>query len=194
MRPHPATVAIVAVLPLALLGCSSDTNTDTSAATTDSPPSTSEATGSPAASATPTDTNTDTAQAADLPDPCTLLTPADLAAATGLTFPDGAINEDLSSPERAVCDWVSDDPYATAQTLITPAGDFDAERDLAAQISGDTLDVTVPGANQAYQTPEGSIVAMEVGDLFVQVAYIPSGPGNVNDATLQLAQIAVTNL
>jgi hypothetical protein len=52
----------------------------------------------------------------------------------------------------------------------------------------------VPGADQAYQTPEGSIVAMEVGDLFVQVAYIPSSPGNVNDATLQLAQIAVTNL
>ncbi len=123
-----------------------------------------------------------------LPDPCALLTTADLAEATGLTFGEGTYNETLSAENRAICDWISDDPFATAQTLIFANADFEGNRASAAEVSGEPLEVQVTGAARAYQTPEGSIVAMEIGEYFVQVAYIPPGPGNVNAATLALAE------
>ena len=136
----------------------------------------------------------DAASDEDLPDPCGLLATDDLNTATGLEFGEGAVNDTMSGPGRAVCDWTSDSPFATAQTLLFADGDLEMNRETAAEISGEPLDVEVPGADQAYQTPEGSIVAMAVGDLFVQVSYIPSGPGNVNEVTLQLAETAVGNL
>lgn len=125
---------------------------------------------------------------ADVPDPCSLLSTADLAEATGLSFGEGVYNENLSGDGRAICDWISEDPFANAQTLVFVNGDYEGNRASAAEVSGEPLEVEVTGATRAYQTPEGSIVAMEIGDLFVQVAYIPPGPGSVNAATLTLAE------
>lgn len=126
--------------------------------------------------------------ASDVPDPCSLLTVDQLADATGVTtFAEGEFNETLSGGDQSVCDWISDDPFATAQVLITPFGDsLDSQR-ASVEEAFDEPTVDVDLADGAYRTDEGSIVAMRVGALFVQVSYIPSGPGEVADATVQLA-------
>jgi hypothetical protein len=184
MRARVRILIMLVLLAGALAACSDDSDTSEDAADT------TEAGSEDAASE---DAGSDGSDE-DLPDPCGLLTTDDLNTATGLEFGEGAVNDTMSGPGRAVCDWTSDSPFATAQTLLFADGDFEMNRETAAEISGEPLDVDVPGADQAYQTPEGSIVAMTVGDLFVQVSYIPSGPGNVNEVTLQLAETAVGNL
>ena len=90
---------------------------------------------------------------------------------------------------------MSNDPFATGQVLISPGSTFDQERKgVEDAFSEKTVEVKVPGADAAYATVEGSVVAMKVGDLFVQVSYIPSGSGKVTDITTSLAATAVSNL
>lgn len=179
---YVATVVLVALTAACSGGGDGDDGATTDAA---------EATAATDATAAP-DSGPAAAEAeeptADIPDPCSLLSTADLAEATGLTFGEGVYNENLSGDGRAICDWISDDPFANAQTLVFLNGDYEGNRASAADVSGEPLEVQVTGAARAYQTPEGSIVAMEIGDLFVQVAYIPPGPGSVNAATLTLAE------
>ncbi|MGA7096116.1 MAG: hypothetical protein WB245_00955 [Acidimicrobiia bacterium] len=144
----------------------------------------------------PTTTTVGDVSASEIPDPCALLTPADLEAATGLTFGEGVFNESLSSDSQSICDWTSSgSEFATAQVYLAPdaGGVFDTAKNGAA--SAFTLvDIDVPGASAAYATEEGSISGMQVPGFYLQVSYIPSGPGNVLDATTELATEAVAAL
>ncbi len=142
-----------------------------------------------------TSTEDASSQAGDGADSCSLLTTADLESATGVSFGEGEKNESLSSGSTTVCDWTSSgSEYATAQVLIVAGGaDNVASQKAGTGAVSATSDVSVAGAESAYQTEEGSIVGMAVGGDFLQVSYIPSGPGNVNEETLQLAETAVAN-
>lgn len=125
-----------------------------------------------------------------LPSDCLLLTTDDLMAATGLAFGEGAVNEDLSSDTQIICDWVTEEAsdFAIAQVLIAEYGYEDAKAGTAGVYT--LVDVSIPGASQAYATEEGSLIGMEIDGLYVQVAYIPSGPGSVLDETTALATAA----
>jgi hypothetical protein len=46
----------------------------------------------------------------------------------------------------------------------------------------------------AYATAEGSIIGMQVEGGYLQVSYIPTGPGTVLEETTQLATLAAANL
>lgn len=133
------------------------------------------------------------AQPAGAIDPCSLLTTSDIEAATGLAFDDGTFNEQLSSDSQVICDWIASEEFATVQTLIVPDDVFDSQRESAAE-AFDVSDVSIAGADTAYATTEGSLIGMSVDGMFLQVAYIPTGPGEVLDATTQLATTAVANL
>jgi hypothetical protein len=126
-------------------------------------------------------------------DPCQLLTGAEITAATGVPFGEGVPNDVITGDDQAACDWISTgSEFATAQVLLVNAGpgQFESARGDAESVFGLTTEpVAVPGADQTYATAEGSIVAMDIGGRFVQVSYIPAGPGTVLDETLQLAAI-----
>lgn len=206
--------AAAAVSSVLLVGCGGDddaaTVTDASA-TSDAPPAATTAptpdTTSPAArgstsaaQTTAPDATTPATTAApvptgDAPDPCSLLTAADLQAATGVSFGEGVFNAAMSNGPQSICDWVSSgSEFATAQVLIVAGsgGDLADAAAGASQVSP-TSAVDVAGADAAYQTEEGSLLGMSLHGDFVQVAYIPPGPGNVNDATLALAAVVVAN-
>lgn len=127
-----------------------------------------------------------------LPDPCGLLTTEEVASATGLPFGDGVFNDALSSDRMHVCDWLSDDPFATAQVLLM-RGDIGTEQDSIESAFGEDV-IMLDLADASFRTTDGSLVAMQVGELFVQVAYIPPGPGEVADITVALAEQAVARL
>ncbi len=132
--------------------------------------------------------------ASSLGDPCALLSADDFKTATGLPFGNGTYNEKLSAPERRVCDWISNDPFATGQVLVAPGGGFTASRQgVEDAFNEKAATIDVPGADKAYATQEGSIVAMLVGDQFIQVSYIPPDPGNVTETTQSLAATAAAN-
>lgn len=129
-------------------------------------------------------------------DPCSLLTVDDLQTATGVSFDEGTVNEAMSNGETAICDWIaSGDEFATAQVLIVGGGgdNLDSQEEGAQEMSN-TTHIDVSGVDAAYRTEEGSIVGMRIGDDFVQVSYLPAGPGDVGDATIQLAQTVAANL
>jgi hypothetical protein len=125
-------------------------------------------------------------------DACALLTAAEISATTGVEFGDGTINETMTRDGQVVCDWLSTgSEFATAQVLVVGGDVFDSNQSSAEEVFGLTTNpVDVPGADRTYATAEGSIVAMDIHGKFVQVAYIPSGPGEVLDTTLALAEIA----
>jgi len=189
---------LVALLLVTVAACSGDSGG--SASTTEPSSGAATETSSAAATTMATDTTaaaTTTTAAATSSlsiDPCTLLTAAEITAATGVEFGEGAPNAAIAAPERAACDWISTGAeFATAQVFIVDAspGQFEAAMADAADIFGLTTDpVNVPGADNSYATAEGSIVAMDIGGVFLQVSYIPAGPGTVLDQTLQLAAIA----
>lgn len=136
------------------------------------------------------------APASDIPDPCALLTTLDLEAATGLTFGEGVFNESLSGDSHSICDWItSGSEFATAQVYLAPdsGGIFDTAKS-GASGAFTIVDIDVPGATAAYATEEGSIAGMQVPGYFLQVSYIPPGPGSVLDVTSELAAKAVTAL
>lgn len=125
-------------------------------------------------------------------DPCSLLTVDDIESATGLPFAEGVFNDDLSSDSQLICDWIGSAEFATVQTLIVPMDVYDSQ--MASASGAFTLvDVDIDGAADAYATEEGSLVGMRVGALFLQVSYIPPGPGEVLDVTAALATTAVAN-
>lgn len=190
---------LVALMLLAAAGCSSDTGdtsttTQPAAATTAASDNTVAQSTTLGAETTAAPETTAAASAGMDIDPCALLTAAEVTAATGVDFGEGTFNDDLSGDAQAVCDWLSTgSEFATAQVLILDAGPdaFDSNMASAEDIFGLTTDpVDVSGADRSYATAEGSIVAMDIGGLFVQVSYIPSGPGNVLDTTLGLATLA----
>ena len=200
MAPRRTTArTLVIAAALTLTACSGGGGTP---AATDAGGSGSSSAGTASESASPSDaaTASDAASAdagsASLPDPCSLLTAAEISDVTGVTFGEGTYNEQLSAADRRICDWIaSGSTFATAQVLITPLtdGGWEAAQSGTGQVSP-VHDETVPGADRAFATEEGSIVAMDVHGLFVQVAYIPSGPGTVLTQTLALAAKAAARV
>lgn len=169
-----ATTRLTALLTVTLIGCGGAESGADGGASGSSPATAAGSSGAPAATV----------------DACSLLTSSEIAAATGLGWGEGTVNASLSARGRSVCDWVATGgDYATAQVMtVADASIFEANRDSAREVFGLVQgDVSITGADRAYATSEGSLIAMVVGDLFVQVTYIPPGPGNVMSATRQLA-------
>ena len=135
------------------------------------------------------------ARAAALPDPCTLLTTAEITAATGLEFGAAKPNNVVPGPDRAACDWVTTgSTFATAQVLLwlPTAGSYADARSQAIDIFDMSVqDVTVPGAERAYAVEGGTIVGMDLGGLYLQVSYTPSSLEDVLTITNTLAEKAV---
>jgi hypothetical protein len=196
MKPN-VRLAILMTMAAAIGACSGNGDSAGSVSTPDTR-SISTETDAPATTTATTQATTVATTAAQpevaAVDPCALLDAGDLDAATGLTFGDGTFNDALSNEEFAICDWITTgSEYATAQVMVSPGGDYDLAKEDNATIAS-LADVSVPGADAAFMTEEGSIVGMNVDGTYIQVAYIPPGPGNVGDITTQLAALALTRL
>ncbi|HSJ82914.1 MAG TPA: DUF3558 family protein [Acidimicrobiia bacterium] len=126
-------------------------------------------------------------------DPCALLTVEDIMTATGVPVDEGVFNEDLSSESQVICDWTGTEEFAFVQVLFQDIDSFEGNRDSAAEFTGEATDVAIPGVSAAFATGEGSIIGMQVDGGYLQVSYIPSGPGTVLEETTQLATVAAAN-
>lgn len=168
---------------------------DTGASTTPPPPDVGGESTVPAETTAPSETGVTSVESppGDAPDPCSLLTADDIESATGLQFDEGVFNHDLSSDSQLICDWIGSAEFATVQTLIVPMDVYDSQKASASEVFT-LVDVDIDGAGDAYATEEGSLIGMRAGGRFLQVSYIPPGPGEVLDVTAALATTAVANL
>jgi hypothetical protein len=126
-------------------------------------------------------------------DPCALPTVEDILTATGVPFDEGVFNEELSSESQVICDWTGSGEFALVQVLFHDSDTFEGNRESAAEFTGEVTDVEIPGASAAFATVEGSIIGMQVDGGYLQVSYIPNGPGTVLEETTQLATVAAAN-
>ena len=140
------------------------------------------ATPDPAGQTTPNAAGPDGAKA--LPNPCTLLTTAEVNSATGHTFADGAINTSVTQDHLAACDWTASGA-GTVQVLVSDVEVFESSRTTADQIYG-VIDVTVPGVPRAYAVKDGFLIGMDAPGFFLQISYITVDP-KVATITSQLA-------
>jgi hypothetical protein len=140
-------------------------------------------------------TVSDAAGSGSLPDPCSLLTPADIATASGVTMADGVINAQLSNDTQSICEWKPEAGFPFVQVIVVGGADqVSTQRATAASMMGAVTDVTVPGASGAYSVANGSILGMAAGDYFLQVSYMSTGTADVSAITSALAANAVAAL
>ncbi|MCH9815317.1 MAG: DUF3558 domain-containing protein [Actinomycetia bacterium] len=124
------------------------------------------------------------------PDPCGLLTDAEVNATTGSTFNPGAFNEGLSNETQSICDWTkTSGGVDVVQVLVADAATFDANQE-SANLLGKTKSLSGIG-DAAYSTADGSLVGFKSGDLFVQVSWF--GADSTPAATRSLAESAAAN-
>ena len=185
---------LVAALTLAMVltACGGDGDSADATTTTAAGGATSEATTSSTTSTTSGEEGEPVAEV----DPCSLLTAADLEAATGVAFGDGVYNESLSQDQQWICDWTATgSEFATAQVLIIPIPSvYESNKESAAEMLGDVEDVSIPGADAAYATADHSIIGMLVGDLFVQTAYLTTTGEDLTEAATEIATVVAGNV
>jgi hypothetical protein len=188
---------LTVVLALLVGACSAESGEDTSTTASSSTADPGDVSAASATSSLADETTSTTASSAaggDLPDPCSLLTVDDILAATEVPFDEGVFNDDLSSENQAICDWSGSGDFAMVQVLIQDVDTFEGNRDSVVEVMGEVTDVEIPGVSAAYSTIAGSLIGMQVEGGYLQVSYLPSGPGTVLDETTQLATIAAGNL
>jgi hypothetical protein len=128
----------------------------------------------PPAAGGPTTTAGASAGPGGLPDPCTLLTEAELSAATGDTYGPGVPAPGLSNETISACEWSGPD-IDTVQVLVSSMDSFEQSREVNVDTYGGVEDVDIAGADRAYAVAGGFLIAMTVGDLYVQVSLIADG-------------------
>ncbi len=186
VRRGVAAFSVVLSVALVVSGCGADGPASLPAGSGDS-------TAQPAGTAT---SGAETGEPADgLPDPCALLTPDDLESVVGTAFGDGAVNADLSTDFQSICEWsAADESFLFVQVLVTDgSASVATQRQSAQEFLGETSDVSVAGATEAYTVANGSILGMAVGGRFVQVSLLSSSIDDLTADTVALAQIVAGN-
>ena len=192
-------LAAAATLTLALTACSgSDDKKEDSP--TDNPGATVEATDT--ATATDDTEATSTAEAGEeVIDPasseaCGTLSKDDITAISGVDF--SAAEPVVDSDGACTWDLTSTGGLAMASVMIdeSEAGMYTMTREMAAGMFTDVTDLEIAGADQAFSYMGGWIVAMEVGDKFVQVIWMSFTDTAEADTTIgaKLAEKVASNL
>lgn len=147
---------------------------------------------------TPADPAPD-ADGGDLPDPCTLLTASEIDAATGLDFGPGDDGDPaLRPPGGATCVWTNADPYAVVVVTVGPGSVYESAQTAGFESGApdEFVDLDIDGADDARISGLGDILAMRVGDLYVQVAngLVLDESDQYAPMTAALARAAAANL
>ncbi|MDA9912973.1 DUF3558 domain-containing protein [Candidatus Nanopelagicales bacterium] len=130
------------------------------------------------------------ATSGSFPDPCGLLTDAEVNATTGSNFNPGAFNEGLSNEAQSICDWTkTTGGVDVVQVLVADAATFAANQE-SASLLGEIKNLSDIG-DAAYSTADGSLIGFKSGDLFVQVSWF--GADSTPAATRSLAESAAAN-
>ncbi|WP_062531120.1 hypothetical protein [Demequina rhizosphaerae] len=138
----------------------------------------------------------DAAAATGLPVPCDLLSATDIEAASGVGFGDGVLVEDDAAEDRASCVWnAADGPLPIVQVVVVAGADqAGSQRASAEEWMGPSSDVDVAGATDAYEVGDGTILGMQVGDVFVEVSFMSADSDDVTDTTVAIAELAIARM
>lgn len=123
------------------------------------------------------------------PDPCSLLATADLDQITTLAW----TQQPQPEPDLPTCNWTTPQPPGSTQVFISGGGGdaYDSNKKTLDTGTTPPVEVKVEGADDAFQTPDGTLVGMKVGQFYVQVSYATAPPAeNLGTVALQIASKA----
>jgi hypothetical protein len=133
--------------------------------------------------------NTEEATTNGVPDPCALLTAAQINEITENVYSEGTRDKYTQVEGQATCDFEATENFSIVQVLISSAAPDPVEQRATTEKNvGRSEDITIEGATDAYLVTNNGTVGMGIDGYFVQVAIVGSGEG-IDDQVRQLAEL-----
>ena len=125
-----------------------------------------------------------------MPDPCALLSPAEIETAAGFAVGDGAADADRQSDTKVLCEWtqMGGDGFvaiAVAPGYPVPFGEGET-------VVGTTVAIDIPGASEAYSLVTYGSVAMRVDGDYIVLSSAGSTTSESADVTFELATLVAS--
>lgn len=130
--------------------------------------------------------------ASGIPDPCVLLTPADIESITGFPVTGGVADPERQSERSALCEWTQTDDLGTVTIALAPGAPVPYEEEETPL--GETVAIEIPGATDAFSVSDGLSVGMSVDGTYVAVAFSGALDGERADVTIALATLVAGRL
>ena len=131
--------------------------------------------------------------ASGIPDPCALLTPADIESITGFPVTEGVADPERQSEYSALCEWTQVDDIGTVTIALAPGAPVPYEEGEETAL-GKTVAIEIPGASEAFSVSDGLSVGMSVDGTYVSVAFSGALDGERGDVTIALATLVADRL
>lgn len=131
--------------------------------------------------------------ASGIPDPCTLLTPADIESITGFPVTEGVADPERQSERSALCEWTQTDDIGTVTVVLVPGVPVPYEDGEETGL-GKTVAIEIPGATDAFSVSDGLSVGMSVDGTYVSMAFSGALDGERGDVTIALATLVADRL
>lgn len=128
-----------------------------------------------------------------IPDPCLLLTPADIESITGFPVTEGVADPERQTERSALCEWTQTDDIGTVTVVVAPGFPVPYEDGEETGL-GKTVAIEIPGATEAFSVSDGLTVGMSVDGSYVSVAFSGALDGERGDVTIELATLVADRL
>lgn len=141
----------------------------------------------------PADDAVDEGVTASLPDPCLLLTPADIEAATGMAVSKGVADPERQTSYSSLCQW--DEVGGTSFVAVAMAPDtvvpYEEGED---EVLGTIAAIAIPGADEAYLIRTGITLGMSVDGTYVSIAFNGEYDGEQGGGTKAIAALVAAHM
>jgi len=125
-----------------------------------------------------------------MPDPCALLSPAEIESAAGFAVGDGVADADRQSDTKVLCEWTSTGVDGFVAIAVAPG--YPVPFGEGETVVGTTVAIDIPGASEAFRLVTYGSVAMRVDGDYIVVSSAGSPSSESSDVTLPLASLVAS--
>lgn len=125
-----------------------------------------------------------------MPDPCALLSPAEIETAAGFAVGDGAADADRQSDTKVLCEWTQTGGDGFVAIAVAPG--YPVPFGEGETVVGTTVAIDIPGASEAYSLVTYGSVAMRVDGDYIVLSSAGSTTSKSADVTFELATLVAS--
>lgn len=125
-----------------------------------------------------------------LPDPCALLSPAEIELATGVPVGEGVADADRQTETKVLCKWTQTGDAGFVAIAVAP-GSFVPYGE-GETVVGTTVAIDIPGASEAYSVLDSGSVGMRVDGDYIVLAFVGASDLAGTDVTIALATLVAS--
>jgi len=125
-----------------------------------------------------------------MPDPCALLSPAEIESAAGFAVDGGVADADRQSDTKVLCEWTSTGGGGFVAIAVAPG--YPVPFGEGETVVGTTVAIDIPGASEAFSIVSYGSVAMRVDGDYMVVSSAGSTSSESADVTVALATLVAS--